>query len=321
MTDAGVRTIRFATQHHPIMAGMETFARIIDVKSEGRMMVSLFRGDVLGGDESKISALQSGTIQMLSINSGILSSLVREFAIYDFPFLFANAQEAYAVLDGSFGELMHTKLIEKGIVGLAYWDLGFRCFTNSQRSIQNVEDFAGLKLRVVATAVNIDWVQALKATPVPLAFPEVYPALERRMIDGQENPLAVIDAWKFFEVQKHLTLTNHQYSPQSVVISKKFWETLSGDEKMIISGAATESTKIQRKASRVQAGIALDNLKRKGMQVVEFNATEMTEFRDAVKPVIDKYTTIVGVEAMEVLGTMLIEVRAQALMKSVFQPS
>ncbi len=131
---------------------------------------------------------------------------------------------------------MHQKLESKGIVGLAYWELGFRNITNSRRPIVKVEDIAGLKLRVIPNAINVDWVKALDANPTPMPFPEVYAGLEQKAIDGQENPVTVINANKFYEVQKHVALTNHQYNPQSVIFSKKVWDTLSADEKKILVG-------------------------------------------------------------------------------------
>jgi TRAP-type C4-dicarboxylate transport system substrate-binding protein len=142
---------------------------------------------------------------------------------------------------------------------------------------------------VIPNAINVDWVKALGANPTPLAFPEVYAALEQKAIDGQENPLTVIAANKFFEVQKYATLTNHQYNPQSVLISKKFWDTLSADEKKIISDAAVESTAYQRQQARAQAGTALDTVKKGGMQVNELAPAELAKFREKMKPVVDKH--------------------------------
>ena len=295
--DVREHTIKFATQNpkgHPIMVGMEKFAEIVTAKSGGKIKVNLFPAGVLGGDAPNVSALQGGTIEMVSLNSGILASQVKEFALYDFPFLFANAKEADAVVDGPFGKKMHDKLQEKGIVGIAYWELGFRNMTNSKRAINKVEDLAGLKIRVIPNPINLDWVKALDANPTPMAFGEVYGAMESKAIDGQENPLNVILANKFAEVQKHLTLTNHVYNPQSVIVSKKFWDGLNAAEKKIITDAATEATQTQRKVARDAASGNLADLKKAGMQVTELPAAEMTKLRDKMKPVITKYSASVG---------------------------
>ena len=207
--DVKERTIKFATQNpegHPIVAGMKKFGELVTAKSGGKIKVNLFPGGVLGGDGPNVSALQGGTLEMMSMNAGILASQAKEFAVFDFPFMFASSQEADAVVDGPFGKMMLAKLDPKNIHGLAYWELGFRNITNSRRPINKVEDIAGLKLRVIPNAINVDWVSAMGANPTPLAFPEVYAAMEQKAIDGHENPFSVINANKFYEVQKHLAV-------------------------------------------------------------------------------------------------------------------
>ena len=310
--DIKERTIKFATQNpkgHPIVVGMEKFAEVVKAKSGGKIKVNVFPGGVLGGDAPNVSALQGGTLEMVSMNSGILASQVKEFAIYDFPFQFSNAREADFVVDGPFGKMMHDKLQEKGMVGLSYFELGFRNMTNSKRPISKVEDFAGLKIRVIPNPINLDWVKALDANPTPMAFPEVYGALESRALDGQENPLNVILANKFAEVQKHLALTNHVYNPQSVIISKKFWDTLSVAEKKIVLDAAAEATKFQRQASRDAAGSTLDQLKKAGMQVTELPPAEIAKLRDKMRPVIAKYAVSVGQDTVKAMQDELAKIR------------
>ena len=297
LAQAQTRTIKFANQNakgHPIVLGMEKFAQLVDAKSGGKLKVNVFPGGVLGSDQANVSALQGGTLEMASMNSGIFASLVKDFEIYDFPFLFGNPKEADAVVDGPFGQSLHAKLQDKGIVGLAYYELGFRQLTNSKRPINKVEDIAGLKLRVIPNPINIDWVSALGANPTPLPFPELYAALEQGAVDGQENPLATIQGAKLNEVQKYLTLTNHQYNPQSVVISKKFWDTLSADDKKVLQDAALESAKYQREQSRALAAGILDNLKKGGMQVTELAPAEVAKLRDKMKPVVAKHSASVG---------------------------
>jgi tripartite ATP-independent transporter DctP family solute receptor len=240
-----------------------------------------------------------------------LSGQVKQFAVFDFPFMFANYQEADAVVDGPFGKMMLEKLDEKNIHGLAYWELGFRNFTNSKRPINKVEDFAGLKLRVIPTAINVDWVSALGANPTPMAFPEVYPALEQKAIDGQENPVTVISSNKMYEVQKYLTITNHQYNPQAVIVSKKLWDSLSTDERKIFEDAAKEATTYQRKMSREQASSSLETLKKNGMQVTELGGAELAKLREKMRPVIDKHSRIVGPEVVSALEAELSKVRGK----------
>ena len=294
---AQTRTIKFANQNakgHPIVQGMEKFAEIVEAKSGGKLKVNVFPGGALGSDQANLSALQGGTLEMASMNSGIFASIVKDFAVYDFPFLFSTPKEVAAVVDGPVGQQLHGKLDEKGLIGLTYYELGFRQITNSKRPITKVEDIAGLKLRVIPNPINIDWVSALGANPTPLPFPELYAALEQKAVDGQENPVATIQGAKLNEVQKYMVLTNHQYNPQSVVVSKKFWESLSPADRKLLQDAAVESAKFQREQSRNAAAGILDALKKAGMQVTELPPAEMAKLRDKMKPVITKHTANVG---------------------------
>jgi len=309
---AQAQELKFATQNpkgHPLVMGMEKFAELATARSGGRIKINLFPGGVLGGDQANVSALQGGTLDMVVLNSGILASQVKEFGIYDFPFMFANPKEADAVVDGPFGKMMHDKLEAKGIVGLAYWELGFRNITNSRRPIHKVDDIAGLKLRVIPNAINVDWVKALGANPTPLPFPEVYAALDQKAIDGQENPATVISANKLYEVQKHIVLSNHQYNPQSLIFSKKVWDTLSVADRKILADAGVEAAKYQRQVSREAASTALENLKKNGMQVTELSAVELAKLREAMKPVIAKHSEIVGREVVAALQAELSKLR------------
>jgi tripartite ATP-independent transporter DctP family solute receptor len=292
IASAQEKTIKFANQNaagHPIVQGMEKFKEIVEKNSGGKLKVNIFPGGALGSDQANVSAIQGGTLEMASMNSGIFASQVKEFGVFDFPFMFASGKEADTVVDGAFGKKMHAKLEEKGLVGLAYYELGFRNLTNGKRAINKVSDIEGLKLRVIPNPINVDWVKALGANPTPLPWPEVYAALEQGAVDGQENPVATINGAKLYEVQKHLALTGHQYNPQSVVISKKFWDTLNAAEKKILSDAAAESAKFQRTTARTLEASLLDNLKKNGMQVTTLPASEMAILREKMKPVIAKH--------------------------------
>ena len=312
LAQAQTRTIKFANQNakgHPIVLGMDKFAEIVDKTSGGKMKVQVFPGGALGSDQANVSALQGGTLEMASMNSGIFASLVKDFAIYDFPFLFGNPKEADAVVDGPLGQNLHKKLEDKGLVGLAYYELGFRELTNSRRPVRRVEDIAGLKLRVIPNPINVDWVKALGANPTPLPFPEVYAALEQKAIDGQENPVATIKGAKLYEVQKYMTLTNHQYNPQSIVVSKKFWDTLSAAEQKMLQEAAQESATYQRTQSRAMLQSGLEDLKKAGMQVNELPAAEVAKLREKMKPVIAKHSASVGEETVKSMMAELAKLR------------
>ncbi|MEJ8854817.1 TRAP transporter substrate-binding protein [Variovorax robiniae] len=291
------RTLKFAFQNqtgHPQAQGAQKFADIVAAKSGNKISVKLFAGGTLGGDLQTVSALQGGTIEITVLNAGILSAQVKEFAVYDFPFLFNNGQEADAVTDGPFGQKLFAKLDEKGLKGLGYWDLGFRNLTNSKRPITKADDIAGLKIRVIQSPIYVDLFNTLGANATPLPFPELYPALDQKAVDGQENPNTVILSSKFAEVQKYITQTRHIYNPQALIISKKTWDSMSDEEKKIISDAAAEATAFQRGVSRGAADSALAALKTAGMTVSELPPAEVAKLREKVKPVIDKYTATVG---------------------------
>jgi tripartite ATP-independent transporter DctP family solute receptor len=312
LAQAQTRTIKFANQNAkgtPIVMGMEKFAELVDQKSGGKLKVQVFPGGTLGSDQANVSALQGGTLEMAAMNSGIFASLVKEFAIYDFPFLFGNPKEADAVVDGPFGQGLHRKLEDKGLVGLAYYELGFRQLTNSKRPVTKVDDIAGLKLRVIPNPINIDWVKALGANPTPLPFPELYSALEQGAVDGQENPVATIKGAKLYEVQKYMTLTNHQYNPQSVVISKKFWDSLSSGDQKILREAAAESTQYQRTQSRAQLAAGMEDLRKAGMQITELPPAEIDKLREKMKPVIAKNSASVGDDTVKAIQAELAKVR------------
>jgi tripartite ATP-independent transporter DctP family solute receptor len=291
------RTFKYALQNpkgHPLEIGASKFADLVAAKSGGKLKVTVYPGGTLGGDAANVSALQGGTIDFVALNSGILAQQVKDFEVFDFPFIFANSKEADAVVDGPFGQKLHAKLADKGIVGLSYYELGFRNITNSRRAINTVEDLAGLKLRVIPNAINVDWVKAVGANPTPMAFPEVYAGLEQKAIDGQENPFSVILANKFYEVQKHLAVTNHQYNPQSLIMSKKVWDTLPADQKKVIQDAATEAAVFERQVNRELAAGQLAELKKAGMQVTEFSAAEQAKLREKFKPVVEKHGAAIG---------------------------
>ncbi len=175
---------------------------------------------------------------------------MKEFGLLDFPFIVSTADQADALVTGPFGQAMIDVLPEKDLIGLGYWGLGFRNATNSSRSIAKVEDFAGLKLRVIPNPVFLETFKALKANPVPMNFGELYTALENKTVDGQENPYTVILSNKFYEVQKYVSATNHAFTQNILLVSKKFWDKLSPDEQRMIREAAAETRGYQREQTR-----------------------------------------------------------------------
>jgi len=312
--DINRHTIKFAStgaKGAPIVLGMEKFAEIVQEKSGGQITVKSFPNGTLGGDIQTISALQGGTIEMTTMNAGLLAGVVSDFAIVDLPFLFDGPAEADAVMDGPVGKALADRLPEKGLVGLAYWELGFRQLTNSRHPVTKVDDIAGLKIRVVQSPIYIDLFNALGANAVPMPFPELYPALETKTVDGQENPAPSILTAKLHEVQKYLTLTNHTYNPQIVMIGAKFWNKLNADEKKLIQDAAAEARDYQRSVSREQAAKAVDQLKAEGLQVAELSPAEVARFREKAKPVADKYSAQIDPALVKQVNDEIAKVRGR----------
>src|SRR6187431_1045446 len=290
--DIQERTIKFGhlnNTDHPTSWGVKKFAELVAAKSGGKITVKEFPSSQLGNELAQQSSLQGGVQEMLVASTTSLAGIVKEFGLFDFPFLFSNAKQADAMVDGPLGKMLSGKLAEKGVVVLAFFDLGFRNVTNSKRPITKAEDLDGLKLRVIPNPVFLETFKTFKANPLPMPFAELYPALESKAVDGEENPYSVILSSKFYEVQKYVSGTNHVYATNPVQISKRFWDKLSPTERKILSDSAVEAQIWQRAASREAAGKALAELKAKGMVYNDIAPAELARMRAEVKPVHDKF--------------------------------
>lgn len=283
------------SEDHPGGMGAKRFAELVKAKTAGRITVKVAPNGKLGSEQQALASLRDGKVELMVGATTILVDKVKEYALFDLPFFFKDFAQADAVMDGAAGRTLFDKLGADNVVGLGYWENGFRHLTNSKLPIQTVDDLKGLKIRVIPNPVFIDTFKALGANPVPLPFTEVYKALEAKTIDGQENPLAVILSNKFYGVQKFTTLTNHVYSPYIVLAGKKWWGTLSDADKAAVTGAAVEAGVYQRKLSRELAlRAATKELKAHGVEVNILPAQEDAKIRERVKPVVDKYAAVVG---------------------------
>jgi TRAP-type transport system periplasmic protein len=291
------------SEDHPQGLAVKEFARLVDQKSGGKVKAQLFASGALGNDVTMISALRAGTQEMTVPDSSTLVGIIKDFGVLNFPLAFNNEAEADALLDGPFGKKLLAQLDEKGLVGLGFWENGFRHLTNSRRAITKADDIVGLKVRVIQNPLFIDAFTALGANATPMAFTELYTALEGKAVDGQENPTATILASKFYEVQKHVALTKHMYSVWVLLMSKKAWDGLSAEEKKAVQEAAREATLYERKTIRAFSTTALDELKKKGMQVSELSAEEQGKLRAKLQPVVAKFSKEFGeATAKEMLG-------------------
>jgi tripartite ATP-independent transporter DctP family solute receptor len=289
--DIQERVIRFGhlnNTDHPVSMGVKKFAELVATKSGGKLQVKEFPANQLGTEQQQTSALQGGVQEMQAPATTSLVGIVKDYGVIDFPFTVSTHAQAFALLDGPLGKALFEKLPEKGLIGLAYWDLGFRNVTNSKRPITRPEDLDGLKLRVIPNPVFLDTFKAFKANPVPMSFSELYTALETKTVDGQENPYAVILSNKFYEVQKYVSGTNHVYGTNIILMSKKFWDKLSPAEQKILQDAAIEARDYQRGVSQAAADKAVGELTSKGMLFNDVSSTERERMRQIAKPVTDK---------------------------------
>lgn len=288
-------------EDHPEGIGLKKFAELVEQKSGGKMKVQAFFAATLGDDKKMTEALQAGMQEVTIPSTSPLVSDIKEYGIFDFPFLFQKEEEADAVLDGPLGQKLLDKLPEHGLIGLGYWENGFRNLTNSKQPVAKAEDFAGLKIRTMQNPIHLEAFKALGANPTPMAFSEVFTALESKTVDGQENPLPTIKSNKFNEVQDYLSLTKHVYTPFVFLVSKKFWDGLSPEEQKIMKEAAQEAGKFQRQTNRDAMGKALEELKAAGMKVNEVTPEDAAKMQETIKPVLDKFSKEIGEDLVKEL--------------------
>ena len=279
---------------HPFGLGVTKFADVVAKKTDGKITVRGYPAGQLGAEVPSISSAQGGVIEMAVTSTSAAVGTVKEFALFDFPYLFSTEKEADAVLDGAVGKQLLDKLPGKGLFGLCYWESGFRNISNSKHPVAKLEDIQGLKVRTIQNPVFLDTINALGANAVPMPFTELYTALETKAVDGQEGPYTTILTSKINEVQKYLSPTQHIYGAVVVLVSKKFWDQLSGDEKQILQDSCGEARDYERAVSRELSPASLGELKAKGMTFTEIPADELAKMREKVKPVTDKYAKDVG---------------------------
>jgi TRAP-type transport system periplasmic protein len=296
-------------EDHPQGLGLKKFSEIVAEKSGGKLNVKPFYAASLGDDQKMTEALQGGLQEITIPSTSPLVGMVKEYGILDFPFLFNTPEEADAVLDGPVGQKLLDKLPEHGLIGLGFWENGFRQLTNSKRPVETAEDFSGLKIRTMQNEVHLDAFKELGANPTPMAFSEVFTALESKTVDGQENPLATIKSNKFNEVQEYLSLTRHVYTPFVFLVSKKFWDGLSEEEQTILKDAAVEAGKYQRELSRTEDAKAVEELKAEGTKVNEVTDEEKAKMKEIIQPVTDQYAEKFGQELVDELMAEIEKVR------------
>lgn len=261
---------------------IDAFAREIEKRTNGRYKIQNFYAGALGAERESIEGVQLGTLDMTMTSTGPVPNFVPEVAILDIPFLFRDYAHARGVLDGPIGQEMLAKFESKGLKALVWAENGFRHMTNNKHAVNSPADLRGLKMRTMENPVHIQAYKGFGIIPTPMAITEVFTALQQGTVDGQENPVSSIQGQKFDQVQKHLSLTGHVYSPAVILMSKKQWDQLSVDDKKNFTDAAKEAVKVNRARIEDDERNGVAYFRSKGMQVVE--NVDRSKFQDVLAP-------------------------------------
>jgi tripartite ATP-independent transporter DctP family solute receptor len=281
-------------ESHPQATSMNKFAELALKYTNNNVNIKVFHSAVLGSDEKMLQAVQTGTQEFYMGTLAPLSTRVKEVQVWDLPFMFANTKEVYAVLDGPSGKKIFEKIEPTGLVGLTWTGIGFRNLSNSKHAVTKLEDISGLKIRVMTNPVALDTWKTLGANATPMAFAEVFTALEIKAIDGQENPLLHMYSNKMQEVQKFISLTNHVYTPVALVGSKKFLDTLSAADREGLKKAATEAGLLQRKLLDEGDKDVIQKFTAAGVKVDAIAPADLAKIQEKVKSVVTKFAPQIG---------------------------
>ena len=276
---------------------IDAFAREVEKRTNGRYKIQNFYAGALGAERESIEGIQLGTLDLTMTSTGPVPNFVPEVAILDIPFLFRDYAHARAVLDGPIGQDLLKKFDAKGITALAWGENGFRHMTNNKHPVNLPEDLKGLKMRTMENPIHIEAYRQFGILPTPMAFTEVFTALQQGTVDGQENPLSVITAAKFEQVQKYLSLTGHVYSPALILMSKAQFDKLSAADKQAFSDAAKEAVKVNRTRIDDDERRAVGDLRAKGMAVVD--TLDKAKFQATLTPVYADFSKRFGQENID----------------------
>jgi tripartite ATP-independent transporter DctP family solute receptor len=279
-----------ATSHYG--AGAIAFAAEIAKKSGGRYKIEQYPANALGGEREMTEAVQLGTLDLVITSTGPIGNFVPETLITDIPFLFRDYDHAHRVLDGPIGQEILDKCTPKGLLCLAWSENGFRHLTNNKRAVNTPDDMKGLKVRTMENQVHMMAFRTLGAAPTPMAFPELFGALQQGTVDGEENPIPVITSARFAQVQKYLSLTGHVYSPALVIMPATVWNRLSdADKKMFKQAALVSAAATRQKVAEVET-TGIKELQSQGMQVV--TNIDKAKFQAALAPAYAEYAKKFG---------------------------
>ena len=274
--------------------GATTFCGEIEKGTQGRYKCQQFPASALGGEREQIEAVQLGTQDLVITSTGPVGNFVPEVKIVDIPFLFRDYAHARKVFDGPIGQDLLTRFPGRGLIALVWTENGFRHLTNSKRPVVKPDDARGLKVRTMENKVHMDGYRTFGMLPTPMAFPEVFTALQQGTVDGQENPIPIITTAKFSQVQKHLSLTGHVYSPALLLVSQQVWNKLNEADRKVFQDAARASAAAQRRKVDEDDANGVAQLEKEGMQVVR--NVDRKAFQEALKPAYAAYAREFGIE-------------------------
>ena len=289
--------------------GAKLFGEHLKESSGGALNVKVFPSAMLGNDVQMLGALPAGTIEFALVGAPTLVGLVKEFGVLDLPYQFNSTAEVDTMLDGPMGQQLLAKLEAKGLVGLGFWEIGFRNLTNSKRPIEKWEDLKGLKIRTVQSPVFRTFFDHLGANAQPMPINEVFSALEMHAIDGQENPISLIATQRYNEVQKYLTLSEHIYTAYVLLMSKKTWDSLDDAQRAQVRRAAEQARGEQRELARKANSEKLAELKDSGMQVNALSDEQRQRFVDQAKVVTEQVSGSIDAEFVSAWQTELQRLR------------
>ncbi len=284
------------TTEHPYHLGAVRFAQLIEKRTNGAIKIKIFPNRQLGNERDMVEGLQLGTIDLVVTSTGPLSGFAPLMGVVDLPFIFQTREQAYKVLDGPIGRKLFAQLEKVGIKGLAFWENGFRHITNSVRPINKPSDLKGIKIRTMENPVHLATFKVLGANPTPMAWGEVFTALQQGVIQAQENPIPIIWTFKLYEVQKYLALTGHFYSPAPILMSKARFDSLKPEYKKIFMDTAREVATYERNLIKKQEESQLSKLIEKGMIVTR---PDKKAFFKATQPVYKEFEPKFGKKLIE----------------------
>lgn len=287
---------------HPYNQAMIVLGQMLEERTNGKFRIDVFPDSQLGSEREIIEGIQMGSIDITVVSTAPLAGFTDAFLVTDLPFIFVDKPHAHRVLDGEIGQNMLAQLEGTGIKGLAFWENGFRNITNSERPIVTPADVRGMKIRTMENQIHMDSFRQVGADPTPMAFGELFTALQQGTVDGQENPLAVISTARFYEVQDHLALTGHFYAAAPLLASGALWDSLSDEEKVIFQEVAKDVAVIQRGMLQEMEGRLIEELEAAGMQITR---PDVAVWQEAMAPVYEKWADTIDADLIRQIQGMV----------------